>query len=153
MCMSYRRFVFLHSDFTFILILPFKSKLYFPDCFFYLFIAVSSGTFTVFNQYLQAGIEGICQTRYVIQDDSKNNRATISKSKDLTDCQDKAVRNLGMAHIRPCPTCPLVRAARSQRCPAGVRAPAQHPHSTDAPGGFGFSGQPIPGSEGISLHF
>ncbi|XP_066048653.1 vitellogenin-2-like [Chamaea fasciata] len=55
----------------------------------------------------EAGIEGICHTRYVIQDDSKNNRATISKSKDLTDCQDKAVKNLGMAYIRPCPTCPL----------------------------------------------
>uniref|UniRef100_A0A8C3GPS3 Phosvitin n=1 Tax=Cairina moschata TaxID=8855 RepID=A0A8C3GPS3_CAIMO len=55
----------------------------------------------------EAGIEGICQTRYVIQDDSKNNRATISKSKDLTDCQDRAVRNTGMAYIRPCPTCPL----------------------------------------------
>nr|XP_041573736.1 vitellogenin-2 [Taeniopygia guttata] len=55
----------------------------------------------------EAGIEGICQTRYVIQDDSKNNRATISKSKDLMDCQDKAVKNLGMAYIRPCPTCPL----------------------------------------------
>ncbi|NWR50671.1 VIT2 protein, partial [Regulus satrapa] len=53
----------------------------------------------------EAGIEGICQTKYVIQDDSKNNRATISKSKDLTDCQDKAVKNLGMAYIRPCPTC------------------------------------------------
>uniref|UniRef100_A0A8C3K926 Phosvitin n=1 Tax=Calidris pygmaea TaxID=425635 RepID=A0A8C3K926_9CHAR len=55
----------------------------------------------------EAGIEGICQTRYVIQDDSKNNRATISKSKDLTNCQDKAVKNMGMAYIRPCPTCPL----------------------------------------------
>ncbi|NWV55117.1 VIT2 protein, partial [Daphoenositta chrysoptera] len=55
----------------------------------------------------EAGIEGICQTRYVIQDDSKNNRATISKSKDLTDCQEKAVENLGMAYLRPCPTCPL----------------------------------------------
>ncbi|NXC51637.1 VIT2 protein, partial [Aleadryas rufinucha] len=54
----------------------------------------------------EAGIEGICHTRYVIQDDSKNNRATISKSKDLTDCQEKAVENLGMAYIRPCPTCP-----------------------------------------------
>lgn len=107
----------------------------------------------MFNQYLQAGIEGICQTRYVIQDDSKNNRATLSKSKDLTDCQDKAMRNLGMVHIRPCPACPLVRAARSHRCPAGVWAPAQHPHSTDAPGGFGFSDQPIPVSEGASLHF
>ncbi|NWI44768.1 VIT2 protein, partial [Picathartes gymnocephalus] len=55
----------------------------------------------------EAGIEGICQTRYVIQDDSKNNHATISKSKDLTDCQEKAVKNLGMSYIRPCPTCPL----------------------------------------------
>ncbi|XP_009955584.1 PREDICTED: vitellogenin-2-like, partial [Leptosomus discolor] len=54
----------------------------------------------------EAGIEGICQTRYVIQDDSKNNRATISKSKDLTDCQEKAVKSVGMAYIRPCPTCP-----------------------------------------------
>ncbi|NXK44964.1 VIT2 protein, partial [Chauna torquata] len=55
----------------------------------------------------EAGIEGICQTRYVIQDDSKNNRATISKSKDLTDCQDRVAKNMGMAYIRPCPTCPL----------------------------------------------
>lgn len=64
----------------------------------------------------QAGIEGICQTRYVIQDDSKNNRATISKSKDLTDCQDRAVKNTGMAYIRPCPTCPLVGPARILPC-------------------------------------
>ncbi|NXS76448.1 VIT2 protein, partial [Pandion haliaetus] len=55
----------------------------------------------------EAGIEGICQTRYVIQDDSKNNRAIISKSKDLMDCQEKAVKNMGMAYIRSCPTCPL----------------------------------------------
>ncbi|NXW61303.1 VIT2 protein, partial [Eurystomus gularis] len=55
----------------------------------------------------EAGIEGICQTRYIIQDDSKTSRATISKSKDLTDCQEKAVKNMGMAYIRPCPTCPL----------------------------------------------
>ncbi|XP_056212510.1 vitellogenin-2-like [Falco biarmicus] len=55
----------------------------------------------------EAGIEGICQTRYIIQDDSKNNRVTVSKSKDLTNCQEKAVKNMGMAYIRPCPTCPL----------------------------------------------
>ncbi|XP_010182245.1 PREDICTED: vitellogenin-2-like [Mesitornis unicolor] len=55
----------------------------------------------------EAGIEGICQTRYVIQDDRKNNRAIISKSKDLMDCQDKVVKNIGIAYIRPCPTCPL----------------------------------------------
>ncbi|XP_074893745.1 vitellogenin-2-like [Buteo buteo] len=61
----------------------------------------------------EAGIEGICQTRYVIQDDSKNNCAIISKSKDLMDCQEKAVKNMGMAYIRPCPTCPLVRKVRN----------------------------------------
>ncbi|NWW90578.1 VIT2 protein, partial [Rhynochetos jubatus] len=55
----------------------------------------------------EAGIEGICQTRYVIQDDTKSNRATMSKSKDLMDCREKAVKNMGMAYIRPCPTCPL----------------------------------------------
>uniref|UniRef100_A0A672UD68 Uncharacterized protein n=1 Tax=Strigops habroptila TaxID=2489341 RepID=A0A672UD68_STRHB len=55
----------------------------------------------------EAGIEGVCQTRYIIQDDSKNNRATVYKSKDLTDCQEKAVKNIGMSYIRPCPTCPL----------------------------------------------
>ncbi|NXX84089.1 VIT2 protein, partial [Urocolius indicus] len=55
----------------------------------------------------EAGIEGICQTRYVIQDDSRNNHAVISKSKDLMNCQEKAVKNVGMAYIRPCPTCPL----------------------------------------------
>ncbi|NXN38052.1 VIT2 protein, partial [Rhinoptilus africanus] len=55
----------------------------------------------------EAGIEGICQTRYVIQDDSTNNRATVFKSKDLMDCQEKAVKNMGMAYIRPCPTCTL----------------------------------------------
>ncbi|NXP52046.1 VIT2 protein, partial [Heliornis fulica] len=55
----------------------------------------------------EAGIEGICQTRYVIRDDIKNNRATISKSKDLTDCQEKVVKSVGMAYIRPCPTCPM----------------------------------------------
>ncbi|OPJ77397.1 hypothetical protein AV530_007725 [Patagioenas fasciata monilis] len=55
----------------------------------------------------EAGIEGICQTKYVIQDDGKNNRATISKSKNLMDCQERAVKNVGMAYIRLCPTCPL----------------------------------------------
>ncbi|XP_027754198.1 vitellogenin-2-like [Empidonax traillii] len=55
----------------------------------------------------EAGIEGICQTRYLIQDDSKSNWATISKSKDLMNCQEKAVKNTGMAYIRPCPTCSL----------------------------------------------
>ncbi|NXC47360.1 VIT2 protein, partial [Penelope pileata] len=55
----------------------------------------------------EAGIEGICQTRYNIQADSRNSRATISKSRDLTDCQDRAEQSTGMAYIRPCPTCPL----------------------------------------------
>lgn len=73
----------------------------------------------MFYRYSQAGIEGICQTRYIIQDDSKNNRATIYKSKDLTDCQEKAVKNIGMSYIRHCPTCPLVRAVHSSAAVLG----------------------------------
>ncbi|NXN97023.1 VIT2 protein, partial [Rhinopomastus cyanomelas] len=55
----------------------------------------------------EVGIEGICQARYVIQTDSKNNHAIIFKSKDLTNCQEKVVKNVGMAHIRSCSTCSL----------------------------------------------
>lgn len=142
--MSYRRFVF--SILILLLFSFYHQRISYTSqiIFFDLFIAASSGTFIVFN--LQAGIEGICQTKYVIQDDSKNNRATISKSKDLTDCQEKAVKNLGMAYMRPCPTCALVWAAWSHCCPAWAWASAQHSHCTDACGRFGLSGltTPIP---------
>ncbi|XP_074858737.1 vitellogenin-2-like [Carettochelys insculpta] len=55
----------------------------------------------------EAGIEGVCHTRYIILEDRKSNRVTISKTKDLNNCQDKVAMNMGMAYIRACATCPL----------------------------------------------
>uniref|UniRef100_A0A674IYL4 Uncharacterized protein n=1 Tax=Terrapene triunguis TaxID=2587831 RepID=A0A674IYL4_9SAUR len=56
----------------------------------------------------EAGIGGVCLTRYVIQDDRRNNRVSVTKTKDLNNCQDKVVKDIGMTFIRPCPSCPLV---------------------------------------------
>uniref|UniRef100_K7GGJ3 Vitellogenin domain-containing protein n=1 Tax=Pelodiscus sinensis TaxID=13735 RepID=K7GGJ3_PELSI len=55
----------------------------------------------------EAGIEGVCHTSYLIQEDRKTNQVTVSKTKDLNNCQDKVAKNIGMAYIRPCATCPL----------------------------------------------
>ncbi|KYO36780.1 vitellogenin-1 precursor [Alligator mississippiensis] len=55
----------------------------------------------------EAGIEGICHTRYVIQEDRKNNRVSITKTKDLSNCQDKVMKNIGMSYIRPFPSFPV----------------------------------------------
>uniref|UniRef100_A0A8C0FX62 Phosvitin n=1 Tax=Chelonoidis abingdonii TaxID=106734 RepID=A0A8C0FX62_CHEAB len=55
----------------------------------------------------EAGIGGVCLTRYVVQEDRRNNRVSLTKTRDLNDCQDKVVKDIGMIYIRPCPSCPL----------------------------------------------
>ncbi|NXA95386.1 VITA2 protein, partial [Melanocharis versteri] len=51
----------------------------------------------------EAGIGGVCHTRYVIQEDKKNSRVSVTKTVDQNNCQEKAVKSLGMAYIYPCP--------------------------------------------------
>ncbi|NWV22764.1 VIT2 protein, partial [Origma solitaria] len=51
----------------------------------------------------EAGIGGVCHTRYVIQEDKKNNRVSITKTVDQNNCQEKVVKSLGMAYIYACP--------------------------------------------------
>ncbi|NXX70555.1 VIT2 protein, partial [Spizella passerina] len=51
----------------------------------------------------EAGIGGVCHTRYVIQEDKKNNRVSVTKTVDQNNCQEKVVKSLGMAYIYPCP--------------------------------------------------
>uniref|UniRef100_A0A452HEU5 Uncharacterized protein n=1 Tax=Gopherus agassizii TaxID=38772 RepID=A0A452HEU5_9SAUR len=55
----------------------------------------------------EAGIGGVCLTRYVVQEDRRNNRLSFTKTRDLNNCQDKVVKDIGMTYIRPCPSCPL----------------------------------------------
>ncbi|NXJ06859.1 VIT2 protein, partial [Odontophorus gujanensis] len=51
----------------------------------------------------EAGIGGICHTRYVIQEDRKNNRVSVTKTVDQNNCQEKVQKSVGMAYIYPCP--------------------------------------------------
>lgn len=59
--------------------------------------------------YLQNGIAGECQTRYIVQDDKKNNGLLITRIKDLNNCRKKIVQRVGMSYIDFIPNCPLVR--------------------------------------------
>ncbi|NXQ40855.1 VIT2 protein, partial [Catharus fuscescens] len=51
----------------------------------------------------EAGIGGVCHTRYVIQEDKKNSRVSVTKTVDQNNCQEKVVKSLGTAYIYPCP--------------------------------------------------
>ncbi|NXN97017.1 VIT2 protein, partial [Rhinopomastus cyanomelas] len=51
----------------------------------------------------EAGIGGVCHTRYVIQEDRKNGRASVTKTIDQGNCQEKAAKSVGMAYVYPCP--------------------------------------------------
>ncbi|XP_030351580.1 vitellogenin-2-like isoform X2 [Strigops habroptila] len=51
----------------------------------------------------EAGIGGVCHTRYIIQEDRKNGRVSITKTVDQNNCQEKVTKSVGMAYIYPCP--------------------------------------------------
>ncbi|NXE79209.1 VIT2 protein, partial [Cochlearius cochlearius] len=51
----------------------------------------------------EAGIGGVCHTRYIIQEDKKNSRVSITKTVDQNNCQEKVKKSVGMAYVYPCP--------------------------------------------------
>ncbi|NXS59608.1 VIT2 protein, partial [Brachypteracias leptosomus] len=51
----------------------------------------------------EAGIGGVCHTRYIIQEDRKNGRVSVTKTVDQNNCQEKVKKSIGMAYIYPCP--------------------------------------------------
>eukprot|EP00075_Anas_platyrhynchos_P002345 XP_005022346.3 vitellogenin-2 isoform X1 [Anas platyrhynchos] len=51
----------------------------------------------------ESGIGGVCHTRYVIQEDRKNSRVSVTKTVDQNNCQEKVKKSVGMAYIYPCP--------------------------------------------------
>eukprot|EP00062_Callorhinchus_milii_P003376 gi/632940593/ref/XP_007885401.1/ PREDICTED: vitellogenin-like [Callorhinchus milii] len=53
----------------------------------------------------EAGIEGICHTRYILQEVKKTNHIVVTKSKDLSNCQDRAMQQIGVAYAQPCISC------------------------------------------------
>ncbi|NWX76109.1 VIT1 protein, partial [Alca torda] len=53
----------------------------------------------------EAGIGGICNTTYAIQENKRANLVYVTKSKDLNSCEEKVQMATGSAYTRPCQTC------------------------------------------------
>ncbi|KAG2461603.1 VIT protein, partial [Polypterus senegalus] len=52
-----------------------------------------------------AGIGGVCQTNYLIQEQQRGNRIIVTKSKDLNNCEDRVRKDIGMAYAEHCAYC------------------------------------------------
>ncbi|NWU85594.1 VIT1 protein, partial [Onychorhynchus coronatus] len=53
----------------------------------------------------EAGIGGICNTTYAIQENKKANLVYVTKSKDLNSCEEKVQIVTGSANTHPCQAC------------------------------------------------
>ncbi|XP_010153807.1 PREDICTED: LOW QUALITY PROTEIN: vitellogenin-1-like [Eurypyga helias] len=53
----------------------------------------------------EAGIGGICNTTYAIQEKKKANVVYVTKSKDLNSCEEKVQMVTGSAYTQPCQAC------------------------------------------------
>ncbi|XP_050959598.1 vitellogenin [Labeo rohita] len=51
------------------------------------------------------GVQGICETQYLISEDEGNNRTTIIKSRDLTLCHDRIMKDVGLTYTETCTEC------------------------------------------------
>ncbi|KAM4722964.1 vitellogenin-1-like [Rhinophrynus dorsalis] len=52
-----------------------------------------------------SGIEGICHTSYTVQERKSTNQLSVTKSKDLNNCEEKACMVTGNAFFHECNTC------------------------------------------------
>lgn len=55
------------------------------------------------------GTQGVCKTHYVISEDTKAERIHLSKTKDLNHCQERIIKDIGLAYVERCPECEAVR--------------------------------------------
>nr|ACJ65208.1 major vitellogenin isoform 1 [Clupea harengus] len=47
----------------------------------------------------EAGAQGVCKTFYVISEDVKSERVVVTKSKDLNNCQERIIKDMGLAYL------------------------------------------------------
>ncbi|XP_078075122.1 vitellogenin-like isoform X3 [Mustelus asterias] len=66
---------------------------------------ITNKKFQNFYDLQEAGIEGICHTRYIVQEDKRKERLVITKSKDLTNCQERVLKQTGTIYTQLCPSC------------------------------------------------
>uniref|UniRef100_A0A674F735 Vitellogenin n=1 Tax=Salmo trutta TaxID=8032 RepID=A0A674F735_SALTR len=53
----------------------------------------------------EAGAQGVCKTHYVISEDAKAERIHLTKSKDLNNCQERIMKDFGLAYTEKCVEC------------------------------------------------
>ncbi|XP_061680337.1 vitellogenin-2-like isoform X2 [Syngnathoides biaculeatus] len=53
----------------------------------------------------EPGVQGVCKTRYVITEDAKAERVLLTKTKDLNHCQEKIMKDIGLAYTERCAEC------------------------------------------------
>ncbi|KAI7791429.1 vitellogenin B1 [Triplophysa rosa] len=53
----------------------------------------------------EAGAQGVCRTHYVINEDLKANHIIVTKSKDLSHCQERIMKDIGLAYAERCAEC------------------------------------------------
>ncbi|KAL6468673.1 hypothetical protein MHYP_G00221970 [Metynnis hypsauchen] len=53
----------------------------------------------------EAGPHGVCKTHYMITEDAKSRQITVLKSKDLTNCHERVIKDAGLAYAEKCAEC------------------------------------------------
>ncbi|XP_056303589.1 vitellogenin [Danio aesculapii] len=53
----------------------------------------------------EEGVQGICKTQYVISEDAENNHTNITKSKDLSSCHKRIMKDVGLSYLEKCIEC------------------------------------------------
>ncbi|KAM7387896.1 hypothetical protein PAMP_024107 [Pampus punctatissimus] len=53
----------------------------------------------------EAGAQGVCKTHYVISEDAKADRIHLTKTKDLNHCQERIMKDIGLAYTEKCAEC------------------------------------------------
>uniref|UniRef100_A0A673XY60 Vitellogenin domain-containing protein n=1 Tax=Salmo trutta TaxID=8032 RepID=A0A673XY60_SALTR len=58
----------------------------------------------------EAGAQGVCKTHLVISEDAKTGHVHLTKTKDLNHCQEKIIKEFGLAYMEKCVECQQVGA-------------------------------------------
>lgn len=58
--------------------------------------------------FLKAGPQGVCKTHYMISEDEKTHQIAVRKSKDLTNCHERVIKDIGLAYTETCVECQKV---------------------------------------------
>uniref|UniRef100_UPI0037E7E08B vitellogenin-2-like n=1 Tax=Semicossyphus pulcher TaxID=241346 RepID=UPI0037E7E08B len=53
----------------------------------------------------EPGTQGICKTHYIISEDTKAKRIMLTKTKDLSNCQERIIKDIGLTYTETCVEC------------------------------------------------